>query len=244
MTTTAEIETALIAALDTIRTNWHALTQATSGTGDPGAKSADTITSLDRRISLRHETNRTLNDWATVIVRDLNLTDDLPLGTDTLGLAYLIEIWARWFSGHYAAPEALDEIQTHATNIHKTVAASRAEWIHIGYCPTTDNDNLICWGDIKAWPNAEPALAPFCQRCGRVEYIDGWERAMKLGQPIPHDQILDFIRETFGRDVPRSTLRTWISRNVINASGTDSTGQALYDKGAVVYALMKKWDAA
>src|SRR5690242_9537393 len=84
MTTTAEIERALITALDTIRDNWHTLTQPTSGSGEGGSKSADSITGLDRRISLRHETNRTLKDWASVIVRELKLTDDLPLDTDTL----------------------------------------------------------------------------------------------------------------------------------------------------------------
>lgn len=240
MTSTAEIERALITALDTIRTNWAALVQPSSG-GGSGAKSADSITGLDRRVSLRHETNLTLNSWARLIVDELHLTDGLPLGTDTLGLARLLTATARWFSGHEAATDALDEIQTCANNIHRAAAASRAEWVHIGYCPRID-DGLICWGDVRAWPHAEPTMAPFCQRCGDTHYLDEWEALMRVEPLVTHDKLIDFIREEFGREVNRATLRTWLHRKVITTCGIDESGQALYDKGAIVFALTKRWE--
>ena len=244
MTTLAATERALLTALGTIRDNWAALVVPSSGGGDGGgSKSADSITALDRRVSLRHEVNLCLKGWARVIVDERELTEGLPLGWDTLGLATFLGEWARWFSGHEAADDALAEIEGFASDVHKAASASRAEWVHIGYCPTID-DGLVCWGDVRAWPNAEPALAPFCQRCGRVEYVDGWERIMKLGQPVTHEKILEFIREEFGREVSRSTLRTWLSRKVISTCGVDDEGNALYDKGAIVYALTRRWHAA
>jgi hypothetical protein len=243
VTSTAEIERALITALGTIRDNWAALLLPSGSGGESGAKSADSITSLDRRISLRHEVHLCLNGWARAIVDDLSLTEDLPDGTDTLGLVELLKKWALWFSGHQAAPDALYEIEQCAAEVRKAATASRAEWVHIGYCPTID-DGLVCWGDVKAWPNAEPALAPFCQRCGRVEYVDKWEGVMHLDAPLTHDQLLEFIREEFGREVNRTTLRVWVHRGVISTCGVDESGQALYDRGAIVYALTRKWHAA
>jgi len=243
MTELAATERALMTALNTSREHWDALREPTSGGDSGGAKSSDSITGLDRRVSLRHEVNLCLNGWSRLIVEERELTDGLPLGTDTIGLVEFLERWARWFSGHEAGEDAAAEIEQFAKDVRKTAVASRVEWVHIGYCTSID-DGLVCWGDVKAWPNAEPALAPFCQRCGRVEYVDGWERAMKLGQPVTHEKILEFIREEFGREVTRATLRTWLHRKVINVSGADADGNALYDKGAIVYALTRKWHAA
>jgi hypothetical protein len=244
VTSTAEIERALITALDTIRTNWAALTQPTSGNGGGGgSKSADSITGLDRCVSLRHEVTITLNGWARLVVEQLHLTEGLPLGTDTLGLASLLASEARWFSGHEAASDALDEIAGCADRVRRAATSSRAEWVHIGYCPTLD-DGLICWGDVKAWPHAEPPMAPFCQRCGLVMYVDEWERIMRVDSAIvPHNKLIEFIREEFGREVNPATLRVWLHRKVISVCGVDESGQALYDKGAIIYALLKKWDA-
>lgn len=242
MTTTAETERALVSALGTIREHWAALIEPSSGGGSNGAKSADTITGLDRTVSLRHEVTLTLNGWARVVVEELDLTEGLPLGTDTLGLAALLLEHARWFSGHEAAGDALHEIEKCSSDVHRAAAASRAEWVHIGYCTRLD-DGLICWGDVKAWPNADPPLAPFCQRCGDVRYVDEWERSMRAHGPLTHESLIDFIREEFGREINRTTLRVWLHRKVISTCGTDENGQALYDKGAIVYALTKRWAA-
>ena len=238
-------ERALLTALGTIAEHWDALVEPSSGGESGGAKSSDSITGLDRRVSLRHEVNLCLNGWARVIVEERELTDDLPLGTDTLGLARFLEEWARWFSGHEAGEDAAAEIEKCAGDVRKTATASRVEWVHIGYCPSIDpNDEATCFGDIQAWPNAEPPLAPFCQRCGRVEYVDHWERIMHLDALLSHDKLIEFIREEFGREVNRATLRTWLHRKVITTCGTDDAGQALYDRGAVVYALTRRWHAA
>jgi hypothetical protein len=243
VTTTAQTEGALLAALKTIRDNWAALIEPSAGSGSGGAKSADSITGLDRRVSLRHEVTLCLNGWSRLVVEELDLTEGLPLGTNAPGLVALLIEHVRWFSGHEASCDALSEIEACAADVRKAAAAVRAEWVHIGYCPTIDDD-MICWGDVKAWPNAEPALAPFCQRCGRVEYVDEWERVMRLDAPLTHDGLLDFIRETFGREVNRATLRTWQHRRVLPTIGVDDTGQTLYDRGAVIFALTRRWHAA
>lgn len=69
---TAQIEARMLEALRDIRSHWAALLEPTRSGGN-GAPSADEVTPLDRRISLRHEAAMLLNSWARVIVDDRNV---------------------------------------------------------------------------------------------------------------------------------------------------------------------------
>jgi hypothetical protein len=252
VTSTAEIERALITALDTIRTNWDALVEP----GSPGAIASkptprrlytrddtderdDDLPPIDRCVAIREDVTASLNGWARIIVEDRNLTHGLPLGTDTLGLCELITRHAEWFSGHEAATYAADELKGWAGRVKAAANPQRREWMPIGTCPLeidSENGPVTCAGSVRAYPGRDPQ----CQKCGTSAVATWWERVMfpdaETSRLVTADEIVTLIHRQFGRVVKPGTLRVWISRGWIEASGTDDKGRTLYDKGAVVYA--------
>lgn len=243
MTTTAQTEDALLAALKTIRALWPALMLATTG-GSLGAASSDEVTPLDRRISLRHEVTLTLNGWARVIVDDRDLSHDLPVGTDTIGLCLLIERHATWFSGHEAAPDALEELTAAAEEVRKAAIPQRREWMPLGSCPLEVDSEIgpaPCGGSVRAYPGRDP----HCVKCGTEAVATWWERMMfpdaEVSELVVADDLVLVLHRAFGGSpVKPSTIRQWIRRGVIEAAGKDDKGRTLYNRGDVVRTLSER----
>jgi hypothetical protein len=252
VTTTAQTEDALLDALATIRTHWSAL-MSTGGSGGvaskPQPKSLYTLADdderdhdlppVDRRIALRHDVTVCLNGWARVVVEDRELTHALPLGTDTLGLVVLLERHARWFSGHEAAEDAVAEIRAWAGKVRAAAVPQRREWMPIGTCPLEVGG--ICGGQVRAYPGHDPK----CQKCGTEADVSWWERVMfpdvETSELVTADELVLVLHRAFGgAPVKPSTIRQWIARGVIQASGKDDKGRTLYDRGAVVYAVSRR----
>lgn len=233
------IEADLVRALTTIRTYWPALLATTSGSGG-GSASSDEVTSLDRRISLRHEVTLILNGWARIVVEDRNLSHGLPLGTDTLGMVTLLERHARWFCGHEAAPDALAELATVAEEVRRTAAPSRREWIYLGDCPFVIED-WFCSGQVRAWPEGD--RLPACSVCGQEAVVEWWEEVLGVNRYLVKEQLATFIREETGRTVSRFTVARWLHSGRIESCGTDEQGRTIYDRGAVAYALSRQISA-
>ena len=232
MTTTAQTEDALLAALDTIRTHWPALL-VTSICGSSGPSGSDDVTSLDRRISLRHEVTLTLNGWARVIVEERDLTHGLPLGHDTLGLVTLLERWARWFSGHEAVHDCVAELTEAAREVRSTAAPKRREWVYLGDCPFVIGD-WFCSGQVRAWPDGD--RMPSCSDCGQEAVVEWWEEVLDVG-PLTWEQMPAFVSRTTGRTPTRRTLERWLSAGVIVSCGMDGKGRRLFDRAAVAASL-------
>jgi hypothetical protein len=237
MTTTAEIERALITALGTIRDNWAALLLPSGSGGIGGTASSDVVTGLDRRVSLRHEVTLSLNGWARLIVEDRDLTHGLPLGTDALGLSELIERHARWFAGHEAALDAADELTTWAREVKATAAPARREWVYLGDCPFVIED-WFCHGQVRGY--ADPDRLPSCSDCGQEAVAEWWEEVFGLDELIGLGALVNVVRETTGRTVSRFTLSRWVRSGRIPVSGTDAQGRETFSRRTVAAALTRE----
>lgn len=263
MTTTAQTEDALLAALATIRKHWDALI-ATGGSGGVAAKPQpkalythddhderdDDLPPIDRRISLREEVTSALNGWARIIVEDRSLSHGLPLGTDALGLCTLIERHAAWFSGHEAAQDAVDELHGWAGRVRAAAVPQRREWMPLGKCPLEAyvdpaGDPTACGGQVRAYPGRDPQ----CQKCGTEAVASWWERVMfpdaELSEMVTADELVLVLHRAFGGSpVKPSTIRQWIKRGVIESSGNDDKGRTLFSRSAVVYAVSRRQAAS
>jgi len=233
----AELERALLTALGTIAEHWDALVEPSSGGGSGGTASSDVVTGLDRRVSLRHEVTLSLNSWARLIVEERELTHHLPLGTDTLGLVEFLQRWARWFSGHEAAEDAVEELNNWANEVRTTAAPTRRDWVYMGDCPFVVED-WFCHGQVRGY--GDPDRLPACTDCGQEAVSDWWEEVLDLQHAIDRDGVSRLIATVMGRTVSRFTLTRWISNGRIPKSGTNEAGEDVFDRRTVAAALTRQ----
>ena len=254
MTSTADVEDALLRALRVIRACWRIDYSQITG-GATGPQSTDEVTTLDRWVSLRHEVHLTLNGWARVIVEDRPLTKAVPDGRDTLALVELLTRHARWFSGHAAVGDCLGELEDAAMRLRSVVIPRRREWMSIGECPLewpdTEGVGRACGGQVRAWPAPEDARLgeglmrdPTCQQCGTEASVGWWETHMfpdaETRRLLTAEGVVTFVHSQYGEAIERATVRKWVSRGILNSSGTDDKGRALYGREHVVFAMRKR----
>jgi hypothetical protein len=221
MTSTAEIERALITALGTIRDNWAALAESVEGgqsTG--GASSTDSVTALDKLISLRHEVHMALNGWARVIVEDRPVTKEMPDGRDTLGLVDFIERHVQWLSGHEAARDAADELTEWAAKVYGVAAPKVREWVHLGDCPFVVGDEVAQWfcgGTVRARIGGEHEAS--CTHCEQSAVVDWWEEVLGIDtlprEPVDPQVIADLLSNRLHIRVTYRTVLNWARSNRI-----------------------------
>ena len=72
-TTTADVEQKILDAVAKIREHWHELLEIPEG-GRAGSPSTDTLTVLERRLTLRQDVDRLLADACRLVIRDRPLT--------------------------------------------------------------------------------------------------------------------------------------------------------------------------
>ena len=234
LTSTADVEEQILRALADIRKHWHALIEPSAG-GSGAGKSADEVTSLDRRVSLRHEVTLALNGWARVVVEERDLTHWIPLGTDALGLVTFLQRHARWFSGHEAAPDAADELTEWARQVRSTAAPQRRSWVYLGDCPFVIED-WFCQGQVRAWQDSE--RLPSCSDCGQEAVVEWWMDVLDVVPTVTREQLPDFVRRQTGRAMSRVTLWRWLGD--LKPSGVDADGREVFDKGAIAYLLTRR----
>ena len=71
--TTAQVEQRIVDALAKIREHWHELLDVPEG-GSSGSPSTDTLTALERRLTLRQDVDRMLAGVCRLVIRDRPLT--------------------------------------------------------------------------------------------------------------------------------------------------------------------------
>lgn len=264
--TTAETETSIKASLTTIATHWDALlaTATPSGHASGGGSRgtlitaedhADTDADIDRTtrvVSLRRFATDVLNGWSRVIMEDRPVTKALPDGSHVPSMAAFIDVHAQWLSGHEAAPDCAAELATIAAKVATVVAPTRKEWISLGACPVEvefdpERGVEVCAGQVRAWPRAEDREGETmarCRRCGTEAVASWWERQMftnpELRQWLTDADLVPFLHSTFGIVVKEATIRQWVRREVLKASGTDEKGRRLFNREAVIWAVDRK----
>jgi hypothetical protein len=244
----AEIEKQLLNGLNRLASHWAALLMPSSSGGAPGGRSSDTITAIDHRVSLAHDVTLGLNGWCRVVVEDRGLTHWLPLGTDVPGMILFLERHARWLSGHEAGQDAADEVADWSRKVQSAVAPIRRDWMPLGTCPLEVEVGGVlgvCGGQVRAYPEQDPR----CMDCGTEAVASWWERVMfpdaEVAEMVTADELVLVLHRAFGgTPVKPSTIRQWIKRGVIVASGRDEKGRTLYDRGAVVYAVARRAEVA
>lgn len=194
-------------------------------------KGGHDIDPTTRMVSLRREVIESLNGWCRIVMADRPVTEALPAdGMDALELARFFLRHAQWFSGHESAPDMADEVEPLAEQVRRTVAPSRRDWVVLGDCPFV-HDGMFCTGKVRWWDGE--ARDPSCTECGQEAVLEWWEDVLGVVRVVTYDGLQDFIRRHTGRIIARSTIRTWLKREVIQSCGTDAEGRTLFDKTAV-----------
>lgn len=218
---TAALAERIEASCRTIAAMWPAMHQTTS-TGSFAARTpakvlyshavddeaTDDLPRLDVLIDLRNEATLTLNGWARVLVEDRSLTHGLPDGTDTVGLARLIERHATWWSGHEAGRAMADELRGIARDLSRAVFPTRSDLVRIGACTN-------CGETVRARPGSTWVR---CTACGCEGDTGEWIDALsddELLTPCTTGQLVHILRSRLGMRVTDRTLRRWALDRII-----------------------------
>lgn len=261
MTSLANLETAIIDDLRTIRDNWDdmlpALKAAPIGRGSSGGATVIEVGredgdhnagvgNLDIVISDRGDITAVLQGWSRLVVEDFDVTTVIPHGHDVEGMTRFLERWARHMTGHDAAQDMADELRACAGKVLRHAKPRRKDWLGIGICPIrNDETREQCGGNIRAYPDSDAGESwATCGKCGTKAVVSWWEHEIFGGETstlVTAAELVLFVRHEFGRVVGESTIRQWVRRQWIEPSGSkDSEGRTLYDKAAVAYALQRR----
>ena len=231
-----QTETALIHALRTIRALWPLMLDQSTSASSGMPASTDEVLSLDRLISLRHETTTTLNSWARVVVEDRALTHHIPAATDTIDLCVFLERHAEWLSRHPAATEAAEEIQTASRHVRAVAIPVRRDWLPIGDCPVEVlevDQRRPCGGRVRAYPDRQFIR---CPDCGTEDTLAWWmTQVIPQGSDLAHaDAVITFVVSRTFRPLSHQQLRQWATRGLVQRHGRDPKGRTLYSSRAVM----------
>lgn len=244
MTDLRQTEEALIKALDIITECWSETLLprgggslgSIGGSGDVDAPMPVSQTVLD----VRAQTLASLNGWCRVVMEDRDLhtflgRDDAPQ------LCAFLRRHARWFSGHEAAGDAIEELHGHAVEVRKVARPSRRDWTWIGDCPVTlahEGEQVVCGEPVRAYPE-RPIV---CRGCGTEDTVWGWlDRIVGPHGLVTAEQLIPILRKRLGIAAQRATIRSWVKRGIIHATGEhDAQGRALFDRVTVMQALTKR----
>ena len=261
-TETQALEQRITDALVTIRREWpHMLPTGPppvrTGTGQSARITADdhatTGADIDpgtRLVSLRREVVDTLNGWTRVVMEDRPVTKALPDVRSAGGMCVFLERHAQWMSGHEAAEDMAGEVEALARSVKAVTQPQRREWMSLGSCPLEieqdTDDGLVmvtCGGQVRAWPrhtDEDGQVMARCRRCG-VEAVAPWWEARMFDDPelkvmLTDAEVVGFVHRAYGKVIDQATVRQWVTRKIIQPSGTQD-GRRVFDRHALVWAL-------
>lgn len=166
----------------------------------------DDIDGLTRRVDALQEIHLLVNSWTRLVVEDANVTATIPDGFDLRQMCDFLIRWSRWVSGHEAAPDMADELESCVAGIRRFVPELKDRDAYlasqpplrygIGRCPVereVEDDGAlvqrVCGGKVYAYPDddgederdfEERRVDPWaiCSTCGHRAVVSYWQRLM------------------------------------------------------------------
>lgn len=212
--TTAQVEQRIVDALRTIRKHWDELLEIPEG-GSAGSPSTDTLTALERRLTLRQDVDRLLVQTCRLVIRDRPLrTVRLERTAETSSMLVLVERHARWLSGHEDVERVARRLERAARDVELTARPPARDHVLLGDCPFViedDDDGIArwaCWGRVQAKIGGDGYAQ--CTGCRRVGLIEWWEDVLGLNlQPVTLPSLVPILHARLGMRVTDRTLRNW-----------------------------------
>jgi hypothetical protein len=212
-TTTAQVEDKIRAALDLIRDHFDELLDVPEGRSS-GRPSTDTLTALERRLTLRQDVDTLLAGVCRLIIRDRPLTTvRLNRSAETGRMLTLIDRHAQWLSGHALADQIARRLTTWARNVELTARPPMRDHVLLGDCPFVIPDDAgvatwACYGRIQARIGGDGTAA--CTGCGQETLVEWWEDVLGLNHtPVTLPQLPPILHARLGLRVTDRTLRNW-----------------------------------
>lgn len=253
-TPTTTLVTAAGTALATIRKYW------TASANPPREGGTATHTRPRSRPPAHHPLVRadvvhTLTFWTQALVDEYPdaLTDWLQSSAwDTLDLA---DVWHttafledhlthldHW--GYLAA--ATKELRAGADQLRYLVDQPDKDRPPLGECHLSDDDGVHCQGTVRAVPLRHPVTGAItyedgtCTHCKTRAVLEWWRREWGLDQELVTTRELVATLARHQIKAEPATVRWWLHKGIICASGSNEAGDRLYDVAAVVFALGKR----
>ena len=212
-TTTADVEQKILDAVAKIREHWHELLEIPEG-GRAGSPSTDTLTALERRLTLRQDVDRLLADACRLVIRDRPLTTvHLRHTAETDRMLRLLETHARWLSGHEDAERVAGRLARRAREVELTARPPARDHVLLGECPfVVEDDQGVaswhCYGRVQAKIGGDGYAS--CTGCRRVGLIEWWEDVLGLNlRPVTLPSLVPILHARLGLRVTDRTLRNW-----------------------------------
>lgn len=186
----------------------------------------------------RAECTSRLASWALLVLEERDLQSSLD-GFDAVALARFVSTHAQWLAAHEAGPEAARELADSARKITRLARPERRDYVVIGDCPRTvaspEGEPVACGTKVRAYPEKNIIRCPGCEHGDTLAW---WE-----AQIVPNleshplltvGELVMYLHQKTGRQVPESTIRQWAKRGHIRRHGRDKAGRTLYDQAAVL----------
>lgn len=244
-----QLEDDLLEACELIREHWPALLTPPKGGSSNGAASTDTLTPLERRISLRQDVAASLTRWCRVIIRDRPLTAAaLPDAGDERieALLDLVERHAAWFAAeHDDAERAVRQLQRFSLEVRDTADPPMRDHVYLGPCPFVLPDpggvedeagrTLLwaCQGRILTRIGGDGSA--HCTGCGQQAVREWWEDVLDLVLPLVSlPGLVDVLHRRLGIRVTDRTLRNWRRDGILRPHIVAANHPAPYGIGPVL----------
>lgn len=251
-TTAGDIRRALASITDHYDVALHPPRRG-GGSGGRVSKEPPPPVSVDV-LDARAATHKDLAYYAQVVLMECRSAEGQEIvtrvdGSNVRALTKFLDTWAEHLTrGNALEAEACArDLTAHASKLRGMALPERRDWISLGTCPLeidSEGGAIVCAGQVRAHPGRDPQ----CQKCGTTAVAAWWERVMfpdaETSTLLLEAEIATFVHRAFGGSpIKPSTVRQWVKRGVIAASGRDDKGRSLYSRDAVVYAVARKQEA-
>jgi hypothetical protein len=168
-----------------------------------------------------------LSNTVLTWTRELQDPDSLPFPDAPIAAARWLLANVRHAAGHKDAGEFVDEIASAVRKAYDVIDRP-PDLLLAGRC---DVDG--CPEYLYATPDARTATCRACETTHEVAERRAWMMEYASDLNLPALLALAWIKLLMGKQIPRGTWDSWVSRGRISAAERDHVGSALYRFGDV-----------